>query len=571
LETPLILQRVANHLDRVIVPHIDAADITVAGEERTIILRSRALAAFCVSALTRADPEKAAASVVDGYGDQGIDAVYFDKEEDRLYIVQSKWRQTGRNSVGIADSTKFIRGVRLLIGSNYSSFNERLRRRQQEIAEVLCRTDVDIILVLACSSAPDLADEIRTDIQDFIDSENGAGEVEVFKFEWFNLGRMYSSLSTAIATRNIKVQVGLSWWGTMKDPFRAYYGQMKLSDVARLSIFGKPLWHKNIRYYKGSTDVNEAMEKTLTANPDRFWYFNNGITILCRKVTKTPFNGMSTDWGIFECEDASVVNGAQTVGVVWEVARRNPALLAGSDAKVHVRLISLERCPPDFDTDLTTATNTQNRIEYRDFAALDPVQQRLAQEMALDGRHYAFKSGDTPIPTGAEGCDLEEATIALACASPDIALATLAKREAGSFYRNLKAPPYTTLFNEALSARDLWRAILISRAVDEELSKRPPSPNPASNEHQVTVHGNRFILHQVFQDPEVRRFRDPHVPEANLVIRARQCTPLLLSRVAKVVQEKFPVGTYLQPLFKSTERCKVLLDESDPTTRDLFE
>ena len=571
METPLILQRVANHLDRMIVPHIDATDITVEGEERTIILQSRALAAFCVSALTRADPEGAARSVVDGYGDQGIDAVYFDKEEDRLYIIQSKWRQKGRNSVGIADSAKFLRGVRILIGSDYSSFNERLRRRQQEIAEVLCRTDVDIVLVLACSSAPDLADEIRAEIQEYINTENGAGDVEVFRFEWFNLGRIYSSLSTAVATKNIKFQVGLSWWGTIKEPFRAYYGQMKLSDMATLSAFGKPLWHKNIRYYKGSTDVNDAMEKTLTTNPDRFWYFNNGITILCRKVTKTPFNGTSTDWGVFECEDASVVNGAQTVGVVWEVARRNPTLLAGLDAKVHVRLISLERCPPDFDLDLTTATNTQNRIEYRDFAALDPVQQRLAQEMALDGHYYAFKSGDSPAPTGTEGCDLEEATIALACASSDIALATLAKREAGGFYRNLKAAPYTTLFNETLSARHLWRAVLISRIVDEELAKRPLPPDLASNEHQVTVHGNRFILHQVFRDPELKQFRDPHVPETNLVIRARQCTPLILSRVAKAVRDKLPPNTYLQPLFKSTERCKVLLDEPSSMTRDLFE
>lgn len=423
METPLILQRVANHLDRVIVPHIDGADITFGGEERTTILRSRALAAFCVSALTRADPEEAAKSVVDGYGDQGIDAVYFDKEGDCLYIVQSKWRQTGRNSVGIADATKLIRGVRLLIGTDYSSFNHRLKRRQDEIAEVLRRTDVDIVLVLACSSTPDLADDIRKEIQAFLDYENNAGEVEVFRFEWLNLGRMYSNLSTSTATRNIKLQIGLSEWGTISEPFRAYYGQMKLSDIAELAVYGKPLWHKNIRYYKGTTDVNEAMEITLAKNPDRFWYFNNGITILCRKLTKTPLNGRSTSWGIFECEDVSVVNGAQTVGVVWEVARRSPSFFAGSDAKVHVRLVSLERCPPGFDLDLTTATNTQNRIEYRDFAALDPVQQRLAQEMSLDGRHYAFKAGDTPLPTGAEGCDLEEATIALACASPDIALA----------------------------------------------------------------------------------------------------------------------------------------------------
>lgn len=229
-ETPLILQRIANHLDRVFVPHIHAEDLTIECEQRTVAIRSRALAAFCVSILARVDPEEAAKSVVDGYGDQGIDAVYFDKEEDRLYIVQSKWRQTGRNSVGIADSSKLIRGVKLLIGPDYSTFNDRLRRRQNEIAEILRRTDVDIVLVLACSSAPDLADDIRREIQDFLDYENGAGEVEVFKFEWFNLGRIYSKLSSYSVNRNIRLQIGLSEWGTVAEPFRAYYGQMRLSE-----------------------------------------------------------------------------------------------------------------------------------------------------------------------------------------------------------------------------------------------------------------------------------------------------------------------------------------------------
>lgn len=320
METPLILQRVANHLERVIVPHIDAGDIAVEGEERATMLRSRALAAFCVTVLTQAAPEQAAKSVVDGYGDQGIDAVYFDKDEDCLYIVQSKWKQTGRNSIGIADCTKFLRGMRLLVGTNYFSFNERLRTRQSEIAEILRRSDVKIVLVLACSSKPDLADEIRTEVQGYLDYENGAGEVEVFRFEWLNLGRIYSSLSSYTANRNIKLQIGLSEWGTINEPFRAYYGQMKLSDIAELAKYGKPLWHKNIRYYKGDTEVNEGMEATLLNNPERFWYFNNGITILCRKLNKTPLNGRSTSWGIFECEDASVVNGAQTVGVVWELA-----------------------------------------------------------------------------------------------------------------------------------------------------------------------------------------------------------------------------------------------------------
>jgi hypothetical protein len=342
---------------------------------------------------------------------------------------------------------------------------------------------------------------------------------------------------------------------------------MKLSDLANLIQYDKFLFHKNIRYYKGTTDVNDAMEKTLVTDQQHFWYLNNGITILCRKLTKTALNGSSNTWGTFECEDVSVVNGAQTVGVIWNVYRKNTAAFAGSDATVHVRLISLEHCPSDFDLTLTTATNTQNRIEFRDFAALDQTQQRIAREMHLDNRHYAFKSGDSH-PSGMEGCDLEDATVALACASHDINLAILAKREIGAFWRNLKAPPYTTLFNEDLTATELWRAVQVYRTVGEELQRA------SSENQQIAIHGNRFILFHVFEDAGVRRFKNPTVDEGEVVARARACVPLVLTKVADAVRRKYD-GAYLQPLFKNSERCRTLLDElphnPDPPNDDLFD
>ena len=34
---------------------------------------------------------------------------------------------------------------------------------------------------------------------------------------------------------------------------------------------------KIIRYYKGSTDVNQGIRDVLTKEPDKFFYYNNGI------------------------------------------------------------------------------------------------------------------------------------------------------------------------------------------------------------------------------------------------------------------------------------------------------
>ena len=65
---------------------------------------------------------------------------------------------------------------------------------------------------------------------------------------------------------------------------------------------------------------------------------------------------------------------------------------------------------------MTTATNTQNRIEKRDFASLDPTQDRLKNELLLDlNKQYIYKTGERQ-PPPENGCNIDEATIALACA-----------------------------------------------------------------------------------------------------------------------------------------------------------
>ena len=110
-----------------------------------------------------------------------------------------------------------------------------------------------------------------------------------------------------------------------------------------------------------------------------------------------------------------MVNGAQTVGnIATSITQGFPK---AKDARVLVRFISLENCPPDFATEVTTATNTQNRIERRDFASLDPTHE-LRTDLMLDlDKIYAYKSGDK-VTNQSAGCDIEEATIAPACAYP---------------------------------------------------------------------------------------------------------------------------------------------------------
>ena len=247
-------------------------------------------------------------------------------------------------------------------------------------------------------------------LRDFLEEMNSP--TEVMSLRLLNQAALHSIVASGAIADAVDLEVMLHDWGMVRQPYLSYYGQVAISDIASWGAFGVRLTSKNLRQFRGLTEVNEAIGKTLTASPEKFWYFNNGITILCDSLHKR-LGGNNNETGTFECQGASVVNGAQTVGTIVNV------LKAGGDAvpqaRVLVRLVSLENCPEGFADEITRAANTQNRIEKRDFAALDSNQKRLRTELYLENqKEYAYQTGEQP-PQGDSGCTLDEAAIALAC------------------------------------------------------------------------------------------------------------------------------------------------------------
>lgn len=272
--------------------------------------------------------------------------------------------------------------------------------------------------------------------------------------------------------------------------------------------------------------------------------------MLCESLRKKPLGGNNNETGTFECQGSSVVNGAQTVGTIVETSRNNTAALQG--ARVLVRLISLENCPEGFAEEITRAANTQNRIEKRDFAALDPNQKRLRTELYLENqKEYAYQTGEQA-PQGDSGCTLDEAAVALACKNSDVSLAVQAKREVGMLYEDITKPPYVTIFNTGTTAKTLWDAVVVLRSVDAEL--RREQQNRTGKEQLIAIHGNRFILHLVFRC--LREYAASLVgahPEISNLVRG------MLSETIRSVAELYPAA-YPASLFKNQSKCRELAE-----------
>ena len=87
----LHVNQIAGALHRVFDGLVDLSDANAPPQEVERLFLSRTLAAFALVQLANALPAEAAAAITDGQGDNGIDALHFDRASKTLFVVQSKW------------------------------------------------------------------------------------------------------------------------------------------------------------------------------------------------------------------------------------------------------------------------------------------------------------------------------------------------------------------------------------------------------------------------------------------------------------------------------------------------
>jgi hypothetical protein len=242
------------------------------------------------------------------------------------------------------------------------------------------------------------------------------------------------------------------------------------------------------------------------------------------------------------------VNGAQTVGAIFAASNQDSAAVAR--AMVPVRIISSEKSPGIFSSEVTRFTNTQNAIEKRDFVALDPEQDRIRQELHIEGVEYAYKSGATG-GAASKRFDLTEATIALACCHADVALAVQAKREISKLWEDLSKAPYKQLFNASVTGPTVWQAVQTLRAVDQALSNE--AKKYPGRDGLVCVHGNRFIEWAALKALGMA----PGTSFASIAASVPTVVETTVEKVIAAVKSDFP-DSYPASLFKNLSKCKTL-------------
>lgn len=500
---------------------------------------SRGLAAICLAGLSNTPYQHVVKYVTDGANDNGIDGVFYDSGRNRLYLVQSKWSSKGTSTIDTGDLRKFISGVYDLLNEEWKNFNNRFKDISSEISMGI-KNDPEVVVVAAYNSDNELSSDCRKIVDGFL-NENNSDSQEVVSFQVFGLKHMVRTIKTIKSGEKSDVEVNLLQWGEHTDPYYSIYGKVSCADVAEwYKSHGELLFTENIRSTLSESDINIQIEAALLNNPTEFWYLNNGVTAIADQIARKPIGlGDQKESSYWNVANIKIVNGAQTTSSIAKAYIKNPKSI--SKAYVPLKIISLENAPLDIANKITTATNTQNKVEAKDFLSLDPTQESLAESFKKIGVQYCYRRGEKIIDAS-KGLDVQELATVLAVSSSNVADVVIAKRNIGS----LTDPNghYPKLFSHPIDASKAWAAVEKWRTASKNIETF--GSTLSARDAQLAVHGNRFIEH-------ILLIKYPNDISAVAISKIHH-------HLSKVIGELY-AESYLAVLFKNAKKCAVIKED----------
>lgn len=553
----LKMVRIQSKLQEMYNGKIDISDID-SSEEFPNEFYTRSIAAQAIIMRCGISEDVAGQCITDGYHDMGIDAVYNDITQKKLILVQSKWRKEGTGSVSQEEAMAFVQGIKRILTFDFDGCNSKLMSKKTEITTALRDMNYQIEMIFSHTGNQSMNDYALRPVNGLLTNVNGDELTELLVFSEIKLQDIYEYLANGQNQDNIILDdVLLSNWGVLDSPLKAYYGIIPASSLGEwYKEYGNRLFAKNIRYYKGSTEVNQGIKNVLKAEPDKFFYYNNGIKVLCRKITRKVAYSTDRTMGLFTLEGVSLVNGAQTTGAIGAVFSEDPN--AVSNVNVFIQMIDLGESDEAQAVQITKLSNTQNRIEGKDFASLDPQQERLRMELSLGGIQYLYKDG-AQIDDPKQQILLDETIVSQACMLDELSIVALVKRNVGALTENIEKAPYKKLFNGSTNSFTMYNGVLVLRTVECYIKEQ--ELNATGRKKLVLVHGNRFLLHLVLNRMKTMdNFNTQYLDESQIKPLIQSICLEYWDKIYDVMETYYPEA-YPAYLFKNVGRLKEIVEK----------
>lgn len=331
--------------------------------------------------------------------DLGVDGVLIDEADRRIVLIQSTWRSSLR---GIEEKLNSFAGILpRLTDPQYIKHGDA--KAQYLLAALPQQINDGYSVELRFVTNAKLGNETR--LRDTVRSYNKSfeqdaektiklslfGEADLlrrkFELSAANTGKTVDAAEFSIQRDNMLI------WGGAGAGRKTLIGVIKGNELAALyARYKNELFTVNIRLPLITGRVNPEMRTTANEHPQNFFYYNNGISAVCRNLSVKDTRVTATNF--------QVINGAQTVHAIVNSLEDSPQ----RELYVLFRLTETdEGYGGAFTDNMIKYNNTQNPVKVSDFVSNDAIQLWLSKELtALSGKgplhtfYYVHKSGYSP-------------------------------------------------------------------------------------------------------------------------------------------------------------------------------
>ena len=300
-----------------------------------------------------ATEDDAADAIVDGANDLGIDAYLpVDFSDNTIRLFQSKYG----TSHSLEAISKFKDDAKRLLEKDVTKMRPDLAQLVTKIKEKN--------LKIKCCYVTDQKVEYEDDIVEVIDIE------KIIQRLWDRIKKPAAGKKSCI-----KLERMLRHENTI-------LGILKLRELTDFVSKNRDyVFESNIRQWmQFKTTVNKGLRETLQTNPTKFFYYNNGITIVVSDFEELGENAI-------KLHAPQIVNGAQTSNSILDHSKRTKNM----EGSMTVTIIKAD--DEQEQNNITKYRNSQNSVRGKDLVSLMDFHKSIKSQLKNCGYFYEIQAG----------------------------------------------------------------------------------------------------------------------------------------------------------------------------------
>jgi hypothetical protein len=321
------------------------------------------------------DEEAIETGIVDKSKDLGIDFLHIDGNQ--IFIIQAKY--IGKNAKLVTSVLDEFSKLPERIKNN--EFTEKAHPELKAILEEVMKISNPTYNLIFVTT-----DHIQQNKIDLYNSEIKQSNVFLHILDLGHLRQEYKRVESLNESppNEVILDIGNEDFYNLKallsnseyPTFILTQRGTKIKDL--FQKHSEALFNYNIRLWLGEKNVvNKSMIDTIKNEPERFFYYNNGITAVCEEII-SPEDSKSNK---IACKGFQIINGAQTVTTI---AKQNVPSL--SSLKIMMKIIVGEtgkrtHLVTGLNENIVKNSNSQSTIAPSDFRSNDLIQVSIENQV----------------------------------------------------------------------------------------------------------------------------------------------------------------------------------------------